>query len=50
MVEVNDHEDDGEVERSVARFKKDGKVKEDNILLGGREEGEEMSCLVTKVV
>ena len=48
VVEVND-EDEEEEERRVTRFTKDGKVKEDKMLLGGVEGDEDMSGQVAKV-
>ena len=49
MVEVND-EDEEEEEGRVTRFTKDGKVKEDKMLLGGVEGEEDLSGQVAKVV
>ena len=47
MVEVNDEDED---EGRVTRFTKDGKVKEDKMLLGGVEGDEDLSGQVDKVV
>ena len=49
VVEVN-NEDEDEEEGRVTRFIKDGKVKEDKMLLGGVEGDEDLSGQVAKVV
>ena len=49
VVEVND-EDEEDEEGRLTRFTKDGKVKEDKMLLGGVEGDEDMSGQVAKVV
>ena len=49
VVEVNDEDEEGD-EGRVTRFTKDGKVKEDKMLLGGVEGYEDLSGQVAKVV
>ena len=48
VVEVND-EDEDEEEGRLTQFTKDGKVKEDKMLLGGLEGDEDLSGQVDKV-
>ena len=50
VVEVNDEDEEDEEEGRVTRFTKDGKVKEDKMLLGGVEGDEDLSGQVAKVV
>ena len=49
VVEVNDEDEEEEEEGRGIRFPKDGKVKEDKMLLGGVEGDEDLSGQVAKV-